>query len=131
MFLEITLPTIKPLILLNCIYTIVFISNNDQNEIIELIKASMFSGIQEKGYGYASAMAWLYSIVVLLLVGLFALLFTARKDVYERQVKKAKKQMKKEEREARKIERRSIRNAKKIEKRRKSGRYKSYAGSDD
>lgn len=130
-FWKITLPTIKPLILLNCIYTIVFISNNDQNEIIELIKASMFSGIQEKGYGYASAMAWLYSIVVLLLVGVFALLFTARKDVYERQVKKAKKQMKKEEREARKIERRSIRNAKKIEKRRKSGRYKSYAGNDD
>ena len=30
-FWKITLPTIKPLILLNCVYTIVFISNNDQN----------------------------------------------------------------------------------------------------
>ncbi len=37
-FWKITLPTIKPMILLNCVYTIVFISNNDQNEIIELIK---------------------------------------------------------------------------------------------
>ncbi|MCR5692251.1 MAG: sugar ABC transporter permease [Eubacterium sp.] len=110
-FWKITLPTIKPMILLNCVYTIVFISNNDQNEIIELIKNAMFSGTQEKGYGYASAMAWFYSIVVLLIVGLFALVFVTRKDVYEKQVKKAKKQAKKEEREIKKIRRRSARNA--------------------
>lgn len=130
-FWKITLPTIKPMILLNCIYTIVFISNNDQNSIIELIKASMFSGIQEKGYGYASAMAWMYSIVVLLIVGIFALLFTAKKDVYERQVKKAQKAMKKERKLRRKIERRSARNAKKIEKARSKRGYKTYDGSGD
>ncbi len=112
-FWKITLPNIKPMILLNCVYTIVFISNNDQNQIIELIKNSMFSGTQEKGYGYASAMAWLYSIVELLIVGLFALLFFAKKDVYEKQVKKAKKAHKKEQRQLKKIGRRSARNAKK------------------
>lgn len=110
-FWKITLPTIKPMILLNLVYTVVFISNNDQNSIIELIKNSMFSGTKEKGYGYASAMAWLYSIVVLLIVGLFAMLFFAKKDVYEKQVKKAKKQRKKDEREIKKIKRRSARNA--------------------
>lgn len=110
-FWKITLPTIKPMILLNCVYTVVYISSNDQNPIIELIKNSMFSGTQEKGYGYASAMAWLYSIVVLLIVGLFALLFMAKKDVYEKQVKKAKKLRKKEQREIKKIRRRSARNA--------------------
>ena len=96
---------------MNCVYTVVYISSNDQNPIIELIKNSMFSGTQEKGYGYASAMAWLYSIVVLLIVGLFALLFMAKKDVYEKQVKKAKKLRKKEQREIKKIRRRSARNA--------------------
>ena len=130
-FWKITLPTIKPLILLNCVYTVVFISNNDQNEIIELIKASMFSGTQEKGYGYASAMAWLYSIVVLLIVGLFGLLFLAKKDVYEKQVKKAKKAMKKEQKLTKKIERRSARNAKKIQKAREKRGYKTYDGSGD
>ena len=110
-FWKITLPTIKPMILLNCVYTIVFISNNDQNEIIELIKNAMFSGTREKGYGYASAMAWVYSIVVLLIVGIFALLFITKKDVYEKQVKKAKKQMKKDERELKRVRRRSARNA--------------------
>lgn len=115
-FWKITLPTVKPMILLNCVYTIVFISNNDQNAIIELIKNAMFSGIQEKGYGYASAMAWMYSIVVLLIVGLFALLFFAKKDVYEKQVKKAKRARKKEERELRKVRRRSARNEAKRQK---------------
>ncbi len=130
-FWKITLPTIKPLILLNCVYTIVFISNNDQNSIIELIKNAMFSGTAEKGYGYASAMAWLYSIVVLLIVGLFALLFVAKKDVYEKQVKKAKKAMKKEQRLTRKIERRSARNAKKIQKARTKRNYSTYDGNGD
>lgn len=130
-FWKITLPTIKPLILLNCVYTIVFISNNDQNSIIELIKNAMFSGTAEKGYGYASAMAWLYSIVVLLIVGLFALLFVAKKDVYEKQVKKAKKAMKKEQHLTRKIERRSARNAKKIQKARTKRNYSTYDGNGD
>ena len=130
-FWKITLPSIKPLILLNCVYTVVFISNNDQNSIIELIKNSMFSGTTEKGYGYASAMAWLYSLVVILIVGLFALLFIARKDVYERQVKKARKEAKKERRNVKKIERRSARNAKKIQKAREKRKYKTYDGSGD
>ncbi|MBQ8821381.1 MAG: sugar ABC transporter permease [Lachnospiraceae bacterium] len=130
-FWKITLPTVKPMILLNVIYTIVFISGNEQNNIITLIKNSMFSGTKEKGYGYASAMAWLYSVVVVLIVVIFAVLLMARKDVYERQVKKAKKEMKKEARMVKKIERRGIRNAKKIEKARKKRKYSTYDGSGD
>lgn len=130
-FWKITLPMIKPMILLNCVYTVVFISNNSQNSIIELIKNSMFSGTKEKGYGYAAAMSWLYSLVVLIIVAIFALLFMAKKDVYERQVKKVKKEMKKEERTAKKIGRRSARNAKKIQKARQKRKYKTYDGKGD
>lgn len=130
-FWKITLPTIKPLVLLNCVYTVVFISNNSENAIIELIKNSMFSGTNEKGYGYASAMAWMYSLVVLLIVGIFAGLFMAKKDVYEKQVKKAKKEMKKEKKLVRKIERRSARNAKKIQKARQKRSYSTYDGSNE
>ncbi len=130
-FWKITLPTIKPMILLNVVYTIVFISGNEQNSIITLIKNAMFSGTKEKGYGYASAMAWLYSLVVVLIVVIFAVLLMARKDIYERQVKKAMKEMKKEARLVKKIERRGIRNAKKIEKARKKRKYSTYDGSGD
>ena len=76
----------------------------------------MFSGTKEKGYGYASAIAWLYSFVVLLIVGLFALAFIAKKDVYAKQVKKAKKAHKKELREIKRVGRRSARHAKKRER---------------
>jgi len=121
-FWKITLPNLKSMILLNVVYTVVFISNNNQNPIIELIKTSMFSGTKEKGYGYASAMAWLYSLIVLLIVGLFALVLTARKDAYEKQVKKAKKNAKKEIKAKKKVERRNIRNAKRIKRQRAKGK---------
>lgn len=130
-FWKITLPTVKPMILLNCVYTVVFISNNDQNAIIELIKGAMFSGTREKGYGYASAMAWMYSVVVVLIVCIFAVLLLARKDVYERQISRYKKQVRKEKRLAKKIGRRSARNAKKIQKARQKRGYKTYDGSGD
>ncbi|MGX8698627.1 MAG: carbohydrate ABC transporter permease [bacterium] len=110
-FWKITLPTIKPMVLLNCIYTIVFVSSNDQNSIIVLIKNSMFSGASEKGYGYASAMAWLYSLVVLILVGLFALIFLGRGDAYERSVKKGIRAAKREARATERIIRRQERRA--------------------
>ena len=128
-FWKITLPNLKSMILLNTVYTVVFISSNSQNPIIMLIQESMFSGTKEKGYGYASAMAWLYSIVVLVLVGLFALLLMSRKDQYEKQVKRAKKAMKAEARKVRQIERRNRRNAKRIERQRAQGKITTHSTS--
>ena len=108
-FWKITLPTIKPMILLNVVYTIVFISGNEQNSIITLIQSVMFSGTKEKGYGYASAMAWVYSLVVLLIIGFFALLFSVQKDPYVRKYKRRVRALKKEQRMAKKIARRNKR----------------------
>lgn len=128
-FWKITLPNLRSMILLNTIYTVVFISNNSENPIIVLIKESMFSGTKEKGYGYASAMAWLYSLVVLLLVGAFALILAGRKDQYEKQVKRAVKLRKKEAREKKRIERRNRRNAARIERKREKGQITSHTTS--
>ena len=128
-FWKITLPNLKSMLLLNTVYTVVFISNNSQNPIIMLIQNSMFSGTKEKGYGYASAMAWLYSIVVLVLVGLFALLLASRKDPYEKQVKRAKRARKAEARKVKQIERRNRRNAKRIERQRAAGKITTHSTS--
>ena len=130
-FWKITLPNMRSMILLNTVYTVVFISNNSDNPIIQLIKESMFSGTKEKGYGYASAMAWLYSLVVLILVGLFALILMTRKDQYEKQVKRAIKARKKEKRNKLKIERRNRRNARRIEKQRAKGKITSHTTKRD
>ena len=112
MFWKITLPALKPMILLNCVYTIVFISSNDQNSIIGLIKQAMISGTDEKGYDYAAAMAWIYAIVEVLLVGIFALIFMTRRDKYEKQGKKIDRQMRRERRKVLHIQRRQARHAK-------------------
>lgn len=125
-FWKITLPTIKPMVLLNAVYTVIFLSNNGNNSIINMIQNSMFSGTKEKGYGYAAAMAWIYSLVVTLIVILFAFLLAGRKDIYERQVIKVKRAKKKEVRLVKKIERRGKVNAKKIQKARAKKQYRTY-----
>ncbi len=130
-FWKITLPTIKPMILLNAIYTVIFLSGNEQNELINMIKSAMFSGTKEKGYGYASAMAWMYSVVITLIVLLFFLLLGSKRDVYDRIAKKRQRALKKEAKLAKKIERRGKRNVKKLERARRKRSYKTYDGSGD
>ena len=125
-FWKITLPTIKPMILINAVYTVIFLSSNEQNSLINMIKTAMFSATAERGYGYATAMAWIYALIVTLIVLLFFALLGSKKDVYDRIAKKRKKAQKKEERLQRKIARRSVRNAKKIEMARKKGKYRTY-----
>lgn len=113
-FWKITLPTIKPMILLNVVYSIVYLSNNEQNTIITSIQSAMFSA--PKGYGYASAMAWLYSVIETLIVVVFAVILMTRKDVYQKQVKKAKKEAKKQARVLKKVQRREMKHEAKVAK---------------
>lgn len=113
-FWKITLPMIKPMILLNAIYTVVFMSNNEQNDIINLIYTTMFS--VDGGYGYASAMAWMYSLIELVMIGVVALLLIGRKGEYEKNIKRAKKQKRHQIRLQRKLERRRLRHEAKVRK---------------
>jgi ABC-type sugar transport system permease subunit len=113
-FWKITMPTIKPMIVLNAVYTVIFRSNNEQNAIINYIETNMFQA--NKGYGYASAMAWAYSVVVAVLVGLVALVLVTRKDAYDKMVKKFKKDSKKQARALKRARRRGKSNAARIEK---------------
>ena len=130
-FWKITLPTIKPMILLNAVYTVIFLSSNEQNELITMIKNAMFSGTKEKGYGYASAMAWMYAVVITLITLLFFLLLGSKKDAYDRAVKRARRERKREIRMEKRIERRNRNNAKKFEQAKKKNKIKTYDGSGD
>ncbi|MBQ8639894.1 MAG: sugar ABC transporter permease [Lachnospiraceae bacterium] len=68
-FWKITFPMISPLILVNCIYTIVDSFTNENNEMMNAIRTKIFSEVQ---YGYGSAMAWIYFVciaLILLVVG--------------------------------------------------------------
>jgi ABC-type sugar transport system permease subunit len=72
-FWKITLPFLKPFILINMIYTIVNLCTSPINAIIDLIRDTMYS--VSTGYGYASAMAWIYLLTVFIIVGVVMLLF--------------------------------------------------------
>jgi ABC-type sugar transport system permease subunit len=77
-FWKITIPTIKPMILLNAVYTVVSLANSDQNDVIQLIYSNMFAAM--RGYGFASAMAWMYAIVVSFILIIVFVLLRERKD---------------------------------------------------
>ncbi|WP_029689401.1 sugar ABC transporter permease [Thermoanaerobacter sp. A7A] len=70
-FWKITLPSIKPLIVVNIIYTVILLSNFELNPISSIIKINMFK--LETGFGYAAALAWLYLIFILIILGVYAL----------------------------------------------------------
>lgn len=68
MFWKINLPYLKPLCLINAIYTVVLLSAFSTNKVNQEIENKMH--VTGKTYGYSSAMAWIYffALAVLLVV---------------------------------------------------------------
>jgi ABC-type sugar transport system permease subunit len=74
-FWKITLPSLSNLIFVNLIYTIVLLATFSENEVIQRIRSNMNNQRPGSGYGMATAMAWVYFIVIMLMIGLIALIF--------------------------------------------------------
>lgn len=75
MFWKITLPALNPTIVLVVVFTVVMQSIFSLNPIITKIQNDMNATDGSGGYGYASAMAWIYFIVMLVILGLAVLIF--------------------------------------------------------
>ena len=75
-FWKITLPAIQPLIIVNVVYTVVLLSAFPMNPVSPIIRDNMFN--ISTGFGYASALSWVYLIFLLGFVGIYAL-FTVRR----------------------------------------------------
>lgn len=86
-FWKITLPSIKPLISVAIIYVVVSMSLFvDNNGILALTRTHMLSGAPDSqvwfGYGYAATIAWVYFILMVLIMMVFiGLLSIRRKEV--------------------------------------------------
>lgn len=83
-FWKITLPSVKSLILLNAVYTVVTLATGGSNQIIELIYNATYTATQ--GYSYAMAMSWIYTAVVAVILVIVFLLLREKSDrnvVYE------------------------------------------------
>lgn len=74
---KITLPMISSLFLVNWIYTIVDFCMRSDNQVMEKISDQM---IQYINYGFASAMSWIYFLIVIVIIGVSS--FIISKGVY-------------------------------------------------
>ena len=70
-FWKITFPMISPIMYLNIIYTIIDGFTNGNNGLIILMSDV---GIKQAKYGYASAMAWVYTLLTVVLLAVAMLL---------------------------------------------------------
>lgn len=81
-FWKITLPIMKPIIFINVVYTIILLATFDNNPVTTYIKTTMFLPTLtnlNSGYGFATALAWIYFIaIVLMIVVAYLLLMTSR-----------------------------------------------------
>ena len=73
-FWKITFPMISPMILVNAVYTIIDSFTTDSNSVMKYIN-SVYQG--SDGQVLSSAMAWMYFIIVMLMLALAAGLFSA------------------------------------------------------
>lgn len=89
-FWKITLPTVKPIILLNSIYTVVSLATGGTNEILDLMYEATYNGEAfGKGYSYGMAMGWLYTLIIAVILVIVFLLFkekSEKKVVYEKRL---------------------------------------------
>lgn len=74
---KITFPMISSLLLVNWIYTVIDFSMRSDNQVIEKIQTVM---IDQLNYGAASAMSWVYFVLILAFVGVTSLIIN--KGVY-------------------------------------------------
>lgn len=75
-FWKITFPMISPMILVNGIYTIIDAFTTDDNVVMSFID-TVYSDVSKGGQSMASAMYWIYFMIVILIVAVVAAIFSA------------------------------------------------------
>ena len=86
---KITIPIIRPIFLVSVILTIVQLAGYTLNPVHPIIQDAMHA--TAGGLGLASAYAWIYSAVVLMLIGISFLLLKGPRDDVVKDVKRRKK----------------------------------------
>ncbi|RAP73815.1 carbohydrate ABC transporter permease [Paenibacillus montanisoli] len=75
-FWKLTLPMLMPLVVVNFVYTIVYVSTFALNEIIVMISKSMFDTLT--GFGYATAIAWIYFVMIAIVLAIWTAVLNSR-----------------------------------------------------
>lgn len=80
-FWKITFPYLRPMILLCGIYTVVDLAGMPSNALAKLVKNNLTR--LDAPYSYSAALSWLYTLVVLILLGIAFLLLKERKEKHD------------------------------------------------
>lgn len=80
-FWKITFPMVSPLLLVNCIYTIIDFFMKNDNTVMEHINQIMYG--TQMDFGAASAESWIYFGVALLFIGISTFIITRAVKSYE------------------------------------------------
>ena len=79
-FWKITFPMVSPLLLVNCIYTIIDFFMKNDNKVMELIYQVTY---QDFKFGISAAMSWIYFGVALVFIGISAFIISKAVKSYE------------------------------------------------
>ncbi|MGA0097391.1 MAG: carbohydrate ABC transporter permease [Bacilli bacterium] len=79
-FWKITLPSLRPMIVVSTVYTIVTLATFANNPLIVWISSTMFN--PNLGYGYASSLAWVYFLVIAVLLLVSTRLISPKEKTY-------------------------------------------------
>ena len=79
-FWKITFPMVSPLILVNVVYSVVDYFIRTDNRVMEKIRVTM---MQRMEYGFSTAMAWVYFLAVIVIIGIAMALISRKVYYYE------------------------------------------------
>jgi ABC-type sugar transport system permease subunit len=79
-FWKITFPMLSPLILVNVVYSVVDYFIRSDNTVMDKIRRTLMQRLE---YGFSTAMAWVYFLVVLAILGITAALISRKVYYYE------------------------------------------------
>lgn len=104
-FWKITIPMVKPFILLIAVYTVVDISMSSLSPFISVIEDGMFAPSQ--GFGFSSAASWLYFLFILAALAIAFLVFGRKeKDILKQKEKDLRKRRRRLARQQKRLARR-------------------------
>lgn len=76
-FWKVTFPIIRPYILVNAVYTVIDVLSSYDNDTMKYIIDMIYS---QGRFSLGTAMAWIYLLTILMVIGLIALLLKPRKE---------------------------------------------------
>jgi len=79
-FWKITFPMVSPLILVNVVYSVVDYFIRTDNRVMEKIRVTL---MQRMEYGFSTAMAWVYFLAVIVIIGIAMSLISKKVYYYE------------------------------------------------